>query len=319
MTRISDLVRSLGGMAQKQQLVRLGARDSHLTHAVLSGDVIRVRNGWYSTLDPADPFLRAVRVGGRLTGLSLIHALGGWVENRPPLHVCVRANAARLRTQHNRFRRCSPMNRGDVILHWESAELSDRGTVTAVELADALVRVVLDEPLEVAVACLDWALHTGRIDRIDLERIILRLPASLQSINGWADAECESLPESLSRTRFRLAGLAVVSQVPVETSEERIDLVVEGTAAVEVDGEAHHLTRFEQDRRKDLRIIAQHLHPVRPSARMVFHGWPEVLSAVQTVLSDRGRSPCRPLVRAETPHRRRAGPRAGMGGEARRG
>lgn len=305
-TRISDLVRGLGGMAQKQQLVRLGARDAHLTYAVSSGDVTRVRNGWYSTLEPQDPHLRAVRVGGRLTGLSLIHALGGWVEHRPPLHVSLPVNASRMRTQHNRFRRLAPADSGGVVLHWENRELAGRGTSTAVALIDALVRVVLDEQLEVAVACLDWALNSGRLDRIDFERMLLRLPAELQGIGDWTDATCQSLPESLSRTRFRLAGHEVISQVELTESGEFIDLVVDGTAGVEVDGEEYHLTRFERDRRKDLRIIAAHLHPVRPSARMVFTEWPSVLEAVQTALADRGRPPARPLGNSGFPHRARS-------------
>jgi hypothetical protein len=132
------------------------------------------------------------------------------------------------------------------------------------------------------------------------------LPADLQTIGEWVDGACESLPESLSRTRFRLAGHTVISQVPIEGTAERIDLVVDDIAGLEVDGEAFHLTRFEQDRRKDLRIIGQHLHPVRPSARMVFDAWPDVLAAVQTVLADRGRPPCRPLGNSGIPLRRRS-------------
>lgn len=293
-------------MAQKQQLVRGGARDWHLTHAVRTGEVTRVRNGWYSTLDPADPRLRAVRVGGRLTGLSLIHALGGWVEHSPPLHVSLPVNASRMRTQHNRFRRFSPADPRGVVLHWEDRLLSDRGTSTTVTLVDALVRVVLDEPLEVAVACLDWALHTGRLDPIDLGRIIRRLPTSLRRIVDWTDAACESLPESLSRTRFRSSGHSVVSQVLLEDTGERIDLVVDDTAGVEVDGREFHQDAFERDRRKDLRIIEAHLHPVRPSARMVFDHWPDVLHAVETAITDRGRPPVHPLGNSGIPQRPRA-------------
>lgn len=306
MAVISDLVRCLGGMAQKQQLIRRGARDWHLTHAVRTGDVTRVRNGWYSTLDAADPRLRAVRVGGRLTGLSLIHALGGWVEHTPPLHVSLPVNAARMRSQHNRFRRFSPGDPRGVVLHWEDRLLGDRGTSMAVALEDALVRVVLDEPLDVAVACLDWALHTGQLEPIDLGRMIRRLPLSLRPIAGWTDAACESLPESLSRTRFRVSGHTVVSQVLLDETRERIDLVVDDTAGVEIDGREFHQDAFERDRRKDLRIIEAHLHPVRPSARMVFASWPDVLHAVETAIADRGRPPVRPLGNSGIPHRPRA-------------
>ena len=102
MPDIAALVASLGGMAQKQQLVARGARDLDLTGAVRRGEVERARQGWYTTLPRDDPAVRAVRVGGRLTGMSAVIALGGWSLGRHPLHVSLRDNAARLRTPWNR-------------------------------------------------------------------------------------------------------------------------------------------------------------------------------------------------------------------------
>jgi len=77
MTDIARIVHQLGGIAQKQQLVARGARDLDLTRAFRSGAVDRARQGWYTTLPSEDLRVRAVRVGGRLTGLSAVHALGG--------------------------------------------------------------------------------------------------------------------------------------------------------------------------------------------------------------------------------------------------
>ncbi len=135
---LADWVTDLGGMAQKQQLVALGARDRHLTAAVRSGELLRVRNGWYTTLPRNDPRVRAVRVGGRLTGVSAIEALGGWVDRGTMLHVSVPSHAARLRSPNDRRRRLSHRRRGGVALHWESPELLARGTAMTVALLDAL-------------------------------------------------------------------------------------------------------------------------------------------------------------------------------------
>lgn len=294
MTDIAALVDALGGMAQKRQLVRRGARDHDLTVAVRTGSVIRVRNGWYSTRGTFDPGLRAVRVGGRLTGISAIAAMEGWVLGDHPLHVSLPANAARLRTQQNRFKRLDVRNPRGVVLHWEDAALGERGTPTSVALMDALYRVVLDESLEDAVACLDWALSTGRLDRIDFEELLLRLPVSRRWIGDWVDEACESLPESLARTRLRLAGHTVRTQVVLGTLE-RIDLVIDDTIGLEVDGEEHHFDRFEKDRRKDIRITLDHYHAIRPTARMVFYDWPDVLRGIEVALFERGRAPVTPL------------------------
>ncbi len=284
MALLSEIVNSLGGMAQKRQLVRRGVRDRDLTYAVRVGDVVRVRNGWYSTLDERSPQLRAVRVGGRLTGISAIAASGGWVLGNHPLHVAINDNAARLRTQHNRHKRLDVRAPAGVVLHWTSREAIARGTPVAVGLLDALERVVLDEHFEVAVAALDWALHTRQIDIIDLETLILRLPIERRGIRDWVDEKCESLPESLARTRLRLSGYRVESQVPLG-EVQRIDLVVEGEVAIEVDGKQHHLTRFVYDRRKDVDITLDHKHALRPSADMVFRDWDRFARAVHTALA----------------------------------
>ena len=296
------MVTSLGGMAQKQQLVRRGAHDLDLTAAVRSGTVVRVRNGWYTTIAAGDPRVLAVRVGGRLTGISAIQAKGGWVLDKHPLHVSLPRNAARLRDRHDRHRRLRPPARG-VTLHWDDAELASRGDATSVALRDALARVIIVESRETAIAALDWALHSGRIEMFDAEQIMLSVPKSRRFSTDWLDPNCESLPESLSRTRLREAGHQLVSQVPLETGE-KVDLVVDGIVGLEVDGEEHHWDRFEKDRRKDAQIILEHMHPFRPSARMVFHEWPVVLAAVEAAVAA-----CTPPVSVGNSGTRRRHPR----------
>ncbi|MDQ1555323.1 MAG: hypothetical protein QOI02_325 [Actinomycetota bacterium] len=286
MSDIAALVRSLDGMAQKQQLVRRGARDLDLTRAVKHGDVIRARQGWYTTLPERDPRVRAVRVGGRLTGISAVSALGGWVLDEHPLHVSLPTNASRSRSQWDRHKPIAASNTRGVIRHWDPPDVSDHGTTVAVSLTDALIRVVVDEPLEVAVAALDWATHTRMLDLFDFEALLLKLPTNRRYIGRWVDPECESLPESLARTRLRMRGHSVRGQVPLRTGE-RIDLVVDECVAIETDGEQFHLASFERDRRKDAEIAIAGLHGLRPSARMVFHEWPLVELAVETAVATR--------------------------------
>jgi len=287
---IAEIVESLGGLAQKQQLVTRGARDLDLTRAVRNGEVTRARQGWYTTLPAGDPRVRAVRVGGRLTGISAIIEAGGWVLGDHPLHVSVRDNAARLRSQHNRHVRFAVDAPGGVVLHWDAAELGERGTAASVGLGDALYRVILDEELETAVAALDWALRTGVLDEYSFEALIRRLPLDFQCIRFWVDLLCDSLPESLSRTRVRLRGHTVVSQVALKTKEQ-IDLLVDDCVAVEVDGEKFHLSRFERDRHKDANITIEKFYSFRPTARMVFYEWDAVILAIETAISMHVRAP----------------------------
>jgi hypothetical protein len=288
MPDIEELVRSLGGMARRPQLLARGARDYELTRAVRRGEVVRARNGWYSTFRESDPKLRAVRVGGRLTGISAVIDLGGWVLGPRPLHVSVHDNAARLRTASNRHKLLNVRLPRGVVLHWNDRSIDERGTATTVGLLDAIYRVVLDEDFETAVAALDWALHTGALDVIDFETVVLRLPLERRGIADWVDPACESLPESLARTRLRLTGHEVTSQIPL-IEVQRIDLVVDQQVAIEVDGEEFHLATFESDRQKDVDIAISGLHNLRPSAKMVFHDWHHFALAVDSALAARGR------------------------------
>lgn len=287
MSVIAQWIESLGGFAQKQQLVALGATDYALTLAVRQGEVRRARQGWYSTVSPGDPRFRAVRCGGRLTGLSAIRAEGGWVlESEGVLHVSVPRNAARLRSPRNRRVRLSPVHRHGVAVHWDDKELMTRGTASSVALRDALVRVILDEDLETAVAALDWALHTGRLEQFDFERLLLALPAALRSIREWVDARCESFPESLARTRSRMLGHHVESQVRLENGQ-RIDLVIDGVVGLETDGEEFHWNTFFADRLKDIEITLAGFVPLRIPAQLVFRQWDLALAAIRAAIRTR--------------------------------
>lgn len=262
-----------------------GARDIDLTRAVRGGGAIRARQGWYTTLPASDLRVRAVRVGGRLTGLSAIHALGGWVVEHRTLHVSVTDNAARLRSASNRYARFRP-GRGTVV-HWDSRDLDDRGSVSSVALADALLRVVIDEPFEEAVAALDWALHSGMLDEFDFEALILSLPKCLRGIRHWVDPQCESITESLARTRFRQRGHVVESQIKLETGE-RIDLLVDGEVGFEANSKRWHLGTFEKDHAKQITITLAGFHGISATANAILGDWERLQRAVDVALEHRG-------------------------------
>ena len=277
---IAAHVAALGGFAQKQQLVALGTRDHQLTAAVRNGSVLRARQGWYTTLPERDRRVRAVRVGGRLTGLSAIAALDGWVLRSDVLHVAVPRNAARLRSQHDRRVHPPAQRIRGVCLHWDE---SAGGDASMVGLLTALRRVVIDESRETAIAALDWALHTGLVDEMDVASVMLHVPPS-QRI-GWAELDpmCESLPESLSRTRLRAAGFRVRSQVPLDNGQ-RMDLLVDEVVGFEVDGEQYHRDSFEEDRAKDSLIIRAGYVAFRATANSVFGDWRTVEATVAAAI-----------------------------------
>lgn len=279
------MVQQLGGLAQKQELIALGAHDWTLTAAVRSGSVIRARQGWYSTLNDHDPALRAARVGGRLTGMSALIARGAWTWIDHPLHVSVPRRASRLREQWDRFRRLNPIEAEDVVIHWDDDAILTGGDVTSVSLADALSSVTVDEPFEVAVAAFDWAFKSGSIDRLQLESILLNLPDDARMIAHWIDQQCDSVLESVVRSWLHIAGYRVASQVRVGDIE-RIDLVVEDEVAIELGGRTHE-GRREADWRKNVKITAEGRHPILATYSMVRYEFDSILHAIETALHRR--------------------------------
>jgi hypothetical protein len=280
-TDIQALVNGLGGLAQKRQLVAQGAQDCDLTRAVREGAVARARQGWYTTVDIASPRVRAVRVGGRLTGISAISDWGGWVLGEHPLHVSVPQNAARLRNQWNRKKPIG--ERRGVRVHWDPPFNCERGSIWHVGLAEALRRVVMQEDLETAVAAIDWALCTRRIDHFDLEKLMLSLPRHKQWIGLWVDGRCESLPESLVRTRLKLAGHTVEIQVAV--GNKRIDMVIDNIVGLEINGKQFHAHTFEEDHLKSIEITIAGFHAMSVSAKMVFTQWELFSRALRMALA----------------------------------
>src|SRR5690554_5966326 len=277
------MVISLGGLAQKQMLVALGATDRMLTSAVRTGSVHRARQGWYSVIPENDPVLRAARVGGRLAGLSALRYRGAWVWDDGPLHVAIPRNASRLRNQWNRFTLMEQAAAEGVVLHWDDS--LEGGDLHSVDVKTALVGIVLDEPFETAVIAFDWALRTGVLDRIAYEEVLLALPSEARMIRHWVDGRSDSILESISRIWLQLRGFRVTSQVPVGDLES-IDLVVEDVVALETDGR-DHVERFESDRRKDVSITIENRHPLRPTYSMVRFEFDRLVQAIEAAIRAR--------------------------------
>lgn len=287
--QIEHLVQAAGGLLHRRDLVTAGARDRHLTAAVRRGLVRRPRRGWYSTWAADDPRFVAVAVGGRLTGWSALAPLRPWrrgpAPDSAPVIVSVPRTAARLR------------HRPGVRVVYDGPRVQARGSNWSVDRRDAFARALLEAPFEEAVALLDWAMYSGALTRGELLEAVRALPADARPVLDWADPRCDSYPESIARTRLRRAGHEVRPQLPLPTGE-RVDLVVDDLIALEVDGRAFHLERFERDRRKDLTIASVGLIPLRVSALMVESVWTRILEAVRHA-DERVRGLVRGRARAE--------------------
>lgn len=145
-------------------------------------------------------------------------------------------------------------------------------------------------PFEQAVAVVDSLLRLARsrvnnrylgrhavlsLTHADLIRALSGSPWG-RRILRYVDTAAESGLESILRVLLTLAGHHVESQVPLPDGT-RIDLLVDGILAIEINGSTH-LTREQRDRdyQKDMMITAIGKVPARYSYRQILFDWPAV-------------------------------------------
>jgi very-short-patch-repair endonuclease len=230
--------------------------------------------------------VRAVRLGGRLTGISALPLLGVWQPPDARLHVVVPRNAARLRDPDHRFDRL--LDRPDVHVHWQEPERVKERLLRFEPVAEpltALLHAIECCADELAVAVLDSALQTLLITPADRERIRAELPRHRRALIDLLDGRAESGGESVVRYRLRLAGYRVEVQVRIQ-GVGRVDLLVEGRLVLEIDGRQFHdgAGAFAEDRRRDLALSAQHLGHLRLTYRQIFDDWPACLAGIAAAL-----------------------------------
>lgn len=263
-----------GGLVTTSQLASGGWSRHRIATAVTDARLTRVRKGLYRCHHASPRVTQAARMGGRLTGLAALAEHGCWMWREPRLTVALPRNAP------------PPPHMLACKLRWVTLAEVGRASLAALALPDALRHVALDEELEDAVAAFDWAFTSGNLSHRQFHQVLTRLPARLSRLRFLVDPQCESFLESIARTRLLLGGHRVESQVAIGPSwllrrRQRVDLVVNGRVALELDGREHHEAAFETDRRKDLDIAVAGLIPLRASYAMVEREWWLIEQAIE--------------------------------------
>jgi very-short-patch-repair endonuclease len=258
-----------------------------LNLALTTGRVVRARRDHYLPATAPDAVLRAVRVGGRLTCLSLLTLLNVFVLETSHLHVHMTRGSSRMRSPHDRRRRLEPRVSRGVRLHWGPL-IEAVGQRACVSVLDAIAHAVLCQAPRATVATLDSALHKGLVTMVELRDLFERLPQRFRVLLSLVDARAESGPESLMRLMLRGLGCAVELQVQFE-GVGRVDLVVDGWLVIECDSEEYHSDWARQvaDRNRDLQLAARGYCTIRPTANAIMWHPEVVLAAVRGLLEAR--------------------------------
>ncbi|MEV5072332.1 DUF559 domain-containing protein [Microbacterium sp. LMI12-1-1.1] len=260
-----------------------------ITAAVRAGDLIRARRDRYLAPDAPDAVVRAVRVGGRLTCVSLLQLLGVFVLANSSLHVHLTAQSSRLRSPHDRRKLLSRRRRHGTCLHWTSLP-EQPGAATCVGIVAALAHAVRCQAPGAAVASIDSALNKGLMAVDQVSDIFDLLPSRYGVLRGLIDGRAQSGPETLVRLMVRKLGSTAEPQVEFD-GVGFVDMVVDGWLVIECDSKAHHSDWEQQltDYRRDLKLAQRGLVVLRLAAEDIMYDPDSVFLAVRGVLAARSR------------------------------
>lgn len=274
----------------RADLRRAGWGSRRITHAVRSGVLVRARKNRYLASDAPDPMIRAVRVGGRLSCLSLLALLGVFVRTDSDLHVHMVRGDARMRAPHSRTEPLAPRaSREGVVLHWH--ELRESPGDGHVAIVDALIHAMRCQPPRMAIATLDSALNRGVVGPPALDDVFDALPRRFRAMRPFVDGRAQSGTETLVRLMAVQLGCAVDLQVWFD-DVGFVDLLIDGWLVVECDSREFHGT-WEQrmkDFRRDRALAEQGYCVLRLAAADILYRPEEVLAALRGLV----RNPRRP-------------------------
>lgn len=248
-----------GGIATRADLEAAGLTHRGIDKLVLAGDLIRVFRGRYVSRGLEPEYLRAVRLGARLTGPSLFAKLGAWEPNSGRrFHISVQRNGLR-----------PTFDSGDIRLHWSPVE----GLMVAEPLETAVAHLVMSLKRDECVAVIDSAIRRRILSFADAAAALMKCaPQGGAGVLRYVDASAESGAESLLRLWLEAHRIAYRTQVCF--GPFRVDFVVGRRLVVEVVGEKYHgdVGLFEADCRREAYLQGLGLQVLRLSARQVFEG-----------------------------------------------
>jgi very-short-patch-repair endonuclease len=266
------VVAAFGGIATRAQILAAGLTGSDITAAVRRGEMRRVRRAHYATPEASRDAVDAVRVGGRLCGVSAARSYGLWAGFDDTVHVAVTRNASRLRVIREGAGTTPDIGDRSVAIHW--VEIARSRECWRVSLHDCLRQVVAWSDRETALACLDTAVESAGVTPEAL-RTVFVAEAPISRLRA-ADARPGSGSgyESIVARRLEMIGLRVRQQVWIP-GVGRVDGVIDDILVLEIDGLEHHFTReaFEEDRRRDSVRTSLGIPGIRISTRRIRDDW----------------------------------------------
>ncbi|KQQ66991.1 hypothetical protein [Microbacterium sp. Leaf320] len=259
----------------RSDLLQTGMTGRQIAESVARGELLRVRRDRYALDSTHRDVVDAVRIGGRVSCLSLLALLGVFVFRCRELHVLVTPGSSRLRVTKDR----------QVVLHWKVLT-SVSGSVHAAPLIDAVAHSVLCQAPREALATLDSVVHQGLLTLDELTTMFAALPLRFRPLRALVDPSADSGPETFMRLLLRTMGVAYVTQVYLE-GVGYVDFVVDGWLIIECDSKEFHegWEKQVQDRERDIAAARLGYVTVRPLAKDILNDQASVREALEQIIA----------------------------------
>jgi very-short-patch-repair endonuclease len=277
-----DLI-TLGFLARSDQLRELGHSRSTLDAAIAEGWLLRPVRPWLATTSAERDAVIAIMHRGALTSASALGSYGMWRGLDRAIHVAVHPHSSggvsRTTVPLASFAQPRHLTHG-VVKHWAESTGGQRGwRVPAVDALAAFARNASSEDL---VAAIDSGLQTGVLKPSDVPPVFARLPLRLQAAASLVNGQAESGTESIAR--LRLAGVARHIEIQVEIGPYRVDLLLDGWLAIEIDSEEWHASSRISDLRKATWLTVRGYRVEHFDYSQVMFDWPSVERAIRQTL-----------------------------------
>ena len=272
-----------GFLVRTTELRRLGHSRKAIEAALAHGWLTRPCRLWAATRQAQRDAVIAVLHRGQLTGASALGSYGVWRGLDRSIHVRVPATSngtvSRPLVPLASFPTPRPLTQG-VIRHWGAPVRGERGW--RVSAVDALAAFARDASTEDFVAAVDSGLHTGVVRPSDVPLVFASLPLRLQPAALLVNGTAESGTESLCRLRLKRLGCAIEVQVVI--GPYRVDLLLDGWLAIEIDSQEWHSSTRVEDLQKSTWLTARGYRVEHFDYSQVMNDWPSVEAAIRNAL-----------------------------------
>lgn len=232
-----------GFLLRTSTLRARGWTPSAIEREVEAGHLWRVVRGWYAEPGTDPELVRAVRLGARLGCISALRVYGAWCPPDAGMHIAMpfSADGRRLKRETSQ----------GVTVHWRSKVDRQEWVTGLSPVLTAAAHAVQCQPAHFAVAVLDSLLHRRIASARSIYAMLAALPEPHRRLARYLDARSEEGIESIARYRLAEAGIVAEPQVVVP-GVGRVDLLIDGWLALELDGRETHAQQkaFSSDRRR---------------------------------------------------------------------